>query len=135
MFYSERESLAWLGGLFDGEGCLSLRINKNRNWGAIVFQFRMTDKDSLDTASHIISKFLKKKCNVLGPYKTKNKPQYKDLFCLDVTNRNDVYALIVAIWPYVNERRKSKFKEFIDWYKTTNYHNKTKKVRLDNGCI
>lgn len=127
MFYSERESLAWLGGLFDGEGCISLRVNKEKNWSSIVFQFRMTDKDSLDTASKVISDFLKRHCKVVGPYTDPKKPHHKPIYALDVTNRNDVYALVVAIWPYVNERRKGKIFEFIEWYKTTDYRNKSRK--------
>ena len=130
MFASTREGLVWLGGLFDGEGCLSVRHNREKGWSASVIQFRMTDKDSLERAATVLSSFLGKDCRVLGPYKQRprtDRGKCKDIYCLDVTNRNDVYAVIVAIWPFVNTRRQIRFGEFVDWYKTTSYHNKSRK--------
>ena len=82
------------------------------------------EEAKLKTAAKVVEKFLNKSVKIHGPYAQRARTptgKCKDIYSLDINNRNDVYALTSAIWPYVNNRRKEKFIEFFNWYKTTEY--------------
>lgn len=112
-----RENLAWAAGLIEGEGCFVDRIPKTRKRvtpildGWLPHDFRicvvMTDRDVLQKLKDILG------CGRLtGPTrsgKSTNKPRYSYNICV----HRHVYAIAVALYPYMGIRRKDRIKELI----------------------
>ena len=99
-----RENLAWLAGLFEGEGCISTHQGKTGRayW---ILQIQMTDEDVVRRAAEVAGAGM-----VTGPYSSRRenrKPQWAWRAC----KRGDVYALLVALWPWLRTRRRARARE------------------------
>jgi hypothetical protein len=90
-----RENIAWIAGLFEGEGCIDMHGSNSR------LILNMTDEDVIRKLRRIAGVGA-----VYGPRKIA-KPHHKPIFCWKVTNRLDVYALLAAIYPFMGVRRAS----------------------------
>ena len=93
-----RENIAWLAGLFEGEGCI--QIDKH----GFYLTINMTDEDVLRRVQKITDSG-----SVTGPmFRSKN---HKPLWKWKVRWASESYALLVAIWPYLLSRRQTKATE------------------------
>lgn len=101
-------NIAWLAGLYEGEGSLSRKISGGSPWQLVI---QMTDKDVLDRIENIVG-FGK----VYMRKKQENQPTYRQAYVYNINRREYIQAFIAMIWPYLGERRKAKAKEYLDWY-------------------
>lgn len=94
-----REDLIWLAGIFEGEGCITIRAGKTA-----TLTVSMTDEDVVLRVQQAA-----KLGTVNGPY---NKgPGRKPMWTWDLHRREHVYALLVAMYPWLGNRRKEKARE------------------------
>lgn len=102
-FKSEDQLYAWAGGLFDGEGTIS--IDKNKIRVAVV----MTDFDILETF----------KLNFGGSLieQTKRVDYYKDQWRWSLTNNQESCLFLTKILPFLHSRRTLRAQEAIALYK------------------
>lgn len=102
-----RENLAWAGGLFEGEGCISLD-KKPAGKKSARLRITSTDKDVLDRFRMIIG------VGVLnGPYINRRHPHYKPKWAYSASGGRSVYPVLVALWPFLCSRRQAKAEEAI----------------------
>lgn len=93
-----REELAWAGGLFEGEGSLSLTTGRSGAKGTRA-AVHMTDRDILERFAVAVGLG-----SITGPYArgVDRKPMYSW-----VTSRfESVQALIAMLWPWLGARRR-----------------------------
>lgn len=94
-----RENLAWAGGLFEGEGSITITP------GCAVMRISMTDKDVLERFRGIVGTG-----QLYGPKPVRmahHKPQWE--WYLGVGY--EVQALLTALWPFLGERRKARVEQ------------------------
>ncbi len=106
-----RENIAWLAGLMEGEACFVLCFKQNQNgtrypWFSV--SVNMTDGDVVDKAARITGMG-----NYSGPWPQKN-PKHKPFYRWNVTKREYVYALLVALYPFMGLRRKAKIESILE---------------------
>lgn len=101
-----RENLAWLAGIFEGEGTIRwTKAAPKRDDGShpggqsLDLSIAMTDEDVLRRVAEIAGVG-----KVFGPYQPKPETR-KPIFTYKVTGANG-YALIVAIFQWLHSRRK-----------------------------
>jgi hypothetical protein len=99
------DSIAWMAGLFEGEGCISIHQNK----GYCQLQLKSTDED-------VLMKFAK----LAG---TTNKITYyerpgtlKNVWMWQTGNRKDVTRILELLFPYFGERRACATLNVFDYY-------------------
>lgn len=105
-----RENLAWAAGLFEGEGCLSVSKKTGKQFVNIQIGLHERDKDVLEKLALILGG------KVLGPYK----PQKNATGGMVVwmrSQKEDVYAICAALFPFLGLRRQEKMLEFFEWFK------------------
>lgn len=96
-----RENLAWVAGIIEGEGC----IGGIKGYKSGRITIRMTDLDVLETVKKIAG------CGyIYGPQTRLN---CKDIWSFNIHNRRHVYALARAIYPWLHKRRREKVAETI----------------------
>src|ERR1051325_242005 len=91
--------IAWLAGLFEGEGCVSF-TGKN----CVQVSINMTDKDIIERAYKLFGEK-----GSFRYYKSKN-PNHKDTWNWAVSERDQAIELITLLLPWMGERRSSKMK-------------------------
>lgn len=97
-----RENLAWLAGLFDGEGCIRTPPSKpGRRCRPPNLKVQMTDVDLVRRAASIAG------CGTLSSSQPRPHQRLR-IYSWDVTKQLDVYALLIALWPWFGERRRAK---------------------------
>ena len=103
------KSIEWAAGLFEGEGCLSYDKSGYGRWHCII---EMTDYDCLHDFYATIN------CGSL--FKVNKRPNapshYKPVYKWVVNKKDHIFNIVQHLFPYVNERRQEKFKEFLAWY-------------------
>jgi hypothetical protein len=105
--------IAWLAGLIEGEGCISLRMN-DRGYARPTVAVSMTDLDVLERAHRVSG------LGTIKPRKWNNKPaHWKDAWIWSISGRDDLYALLVAIYRFMGKRRGARIMEIVRWYRTT----------------
>ena len=98
-----RENLAWMAGLFEGEGCINTRAN-----GAVILKMGMTDEDVVRKFHAMIG------CGTVGnPIYHKTMPHYKPHWDWQVSGSERVQAILAAFWVFLGDRRKSRAIEAI----------------------
>ena len=101
------KSIEWAAGLFEGEGWLYQKKDKPHLWQLGV---RMTDKDVLESIHAIMGVgYLR------GPFKGA-KDHYKNNYTWRVYTTADIFKVICEFYPYMGERRRAKFDEFLTTY-------------------
>ena len=107
-----RESLAWLAGLIEGEGSFSITADCRY----IRIKVKMTDEDVVRQAQLVAAMG-----TVGGPYDSG--PRRKDQWQWVVTDSNEAYALMIALYPWLGQRRQARIREITpQWlsYRATN---------------
>lgn len=90
--------IAWLAGLFEGEGCICLRPGGTR------LTIEMTDEDIINRVAELTGLG-----SVIRLEKRKQKggkPNHKDSWKWYIGYREDVKNVLVAIYPYLGIRRR-----------------------------
>mgnify|MGYP000906161457 CR=1 len=100
-----RETLAWMGGLYEGEGSVSIP-KKN---SPFRLRIKSTDRD-------VLIRFQKyAKCGgTSGPFKASGLGK-KDVWEFAVTGRR-AFALAVALWSFLGARRRFQLKAALTAY-------------------
>ena len=99
---------AWAAGLYEGEGYLSTK-GKANGWRLAV---RMTDYDVVKAFHDTIQVG-----KMYGPCRPPSKPDHhKSHWEVYVHNKHDIFKVICDFYPYVGERRRAKFDEFLTTY-------------------
>ncbi len=104
----KREDLMWAVGLFEGEGTIT-RFNsssKNSGWELSI---KMTDLDVLEKFHNIIK--LGKISYITSPSIPKH---WKKTYRWRIRSSKDVYAVLVAFYPFLGNRRKEKALQVIE---------------------
>lgn len=96
MLELSRENIAWVAGLFEGEGSI-------RQSDRPYFEITQVDRESLDKAFSIFPFG-----RVYGPYNNKKGRQAYHRWI--VCKFEHVQAIMAAIWPWLSNRRKAQFK-------------------------
>lgn len=99
-----RERLAWVAGLFEGEGCIA-HTKKTGQWQLVV---QTTDQD--------VARRLHEWTNVgtvRGPIDRGHKP----FWIWSTGNRAHVYGLLVALHPWLCGRRRERAMECLTYFK------------------
>jgi len=101
-------SIEWSAGLYEGEGCLTLN-SKTGKWRMGV---EMTDGDVVKAFADSVEVG-----HYRGPYRRPDRPQrFKSTYFWDATKPSDIFKVICDFYPYVGERRRAKFDEFLTTY-------------------
>jgi|SRR6185437_4290006 len=99
------DEIAWLAGIFEGEGTLDF----DKKCNTVRMTICMTDKDVLDRVCQVagFGKVIPKTSpSRMGP---KKKPMYQ----WRIGNRAECLLLANAIFPWLGERRKARISEAI----------------------
>lgn len=108
MTYWTREDLAWVAGIYEGEGCLSLRDNGYKgNNKYVTMRICMTDKDILDRVARIIGMGDVKL--ITPPSRAGKKPMYE----WKLGRWDQWYPFVMAIFQWLGERRQAKVVEAV----------------------
>jgi hypothetical protein len=95
-------SIAWAAGLFEGEGCVSLRLDKACPHMTVILA--ETDRDVVEEWASIWG------LKVDGPYE-RGGGKHKDVWYAQTGRFDRVMTILGAMWPYLKERRREKIKE------------------------
>lgn len=93
---------AWAAGLFEGEGCVSI---KRTPYGRVNVRVSIgsTDRDVLEKFARVFGG------RVLGPYE--KKPGRKPLYYWGVGGYASLKRIFAAFEPYLGDRRRARFLE------------------------
>lgn len=109
-----KDDIAWVAGLFEGEGCFSILKQRNGvHYPKAVIS--MTDADII-ARFHTIVGFGR----VTIKHRRPNTPEhYKLLSEWRAHSFEDAQQLIAMLWPWLGERRKARAKEILAAYHAT----------------
>jgi hypothetical protein len=94
-----RENLAWAAGIIEGEGCWkSVKVNSGTL--AVV----MTDEDTILKLKDVIGG---------GSIKTRILPSGKTAWVYTLCTGRAVYAIAVAVWPWMSKRRRQQIRTML----------------------
>jgi hypothetical protein len=102
------KSIEWAAGLYEGEGALTTQ-GKSGYWRLCL---EMTDYDVVKNFHETIGVG-----KMYGPWKPPSKLEhYKPHWVVRVNNKDDIFKVICDFYPYMGERRRAKFDEFLTTY-------------------
>lgn len=97
-----REGLAWAAGLFEGEGCIAVsRKGNHTQWSMILAS---TDHDVLERFLEVTGMG-----SITGPFQ--REANHKPHWIWRTGKRANVYALAVALHPWLGVRRQERVME------------------------
>ena len=99
-------SIEWATGLYEGEGWLTQ--DKKGYWQMAI---KMTDYDCLKYFHEIVGVG-----SLRGPYQNNAAEHYKPYWLWRSSNPADIFNVVAEFYPYVCERRRAKFDEFLTTY-------------------
>lgn len=109
---------AWMAGLFEGEGSISISKKK----GYCYLQLVSTDEDVLYKFARLAD------CKNKITYCPRRPHQNKDAYKWQVGNREDVTRLLTEWLPFFGDRRSAKANEVLQFYNDRN--NRTKSAAV-----
>ena len=104
------KSIEWAAGLYEGEGYLTYDSNAKK-W---LLGIEMTDADVLQEFHETVEVG-----RFRGPYKRpcdETNPNKKPTYFWSVRKKADIFKVICDFYPYMGERRRAKFDEFLTTY-------------------
>ena len=110
--------IAWMSGLFEGEGSISISKKK----GYCYLQLVSTDEDILYKFARLAN------CKNKITYCKRRPHQNKDHWKWQVGNREDVTRLLTLMLPYLGDRRSAKANEVLTFYNDRNNRNQSAAV-------
>lgn len=104
-----REGLAWAAGLFEGEGSIICRRQcvKGRDYDQWSLTLASTDLDIIERIHKIIGFG-----HITGPYHPKGST--KPVWNWRITKASHTYAVLVALYPWLGERRRARAQECLE---------------------
>lgn len=104
-YHPNREELAWAGGFFEGEGCIS-QAKKASN---IAFRLSLvnTDLEDLERFHRAVGGVGK----VYGPYSYKDRPTHKPQWQWVCQRFETAQAVLAMLWPGLSTRRRETARE------------------------
>lgn len=109
--YTSETEIAYLAGIFDGEGCLgyhgTIRSDTNKprdNW---VIELQMSDEDVVKRFADYIDNSIRI-CKKLD--------NRKQIWRTQTGKRDSIFRIVCDFYPYLSARRREKCDEFIAWY-------------------
>ena len=96
--------LAWLAGLYEGEGSVSAIHRAGDRIGAprLCVVIGMTDYDVIERAQQVVAMG-----RIFGPYSQGKYPRAKPMWQWRVQRADQATALLLALWPWLHARRRS----------------------------
>ena len=98
-------SISWLAGILEGEGCF-LISGRGRGSGTPVVQLQMTDGDVVERAAALMG------ARVL--HRSGRTPAHKDIWRANVYSDGAI-DVMRAILPFMGERRAARISEILSW--------------------
>ncbi len=110
-YFTNQADVAWAAGLFEGEGCLTWHSVPDTVAGRrFKVSIGSNDKDVLDKFAALFPVG-----KVRGPYKDgKGRRVSWQYQC---TIAEHVYAVVVALYPWLCSRRKARIEQFLTLFK------------------
>jgi len=102
-----RGNVLWFAGLFEGEGFFRFCPKGRRSMG---IRIKMTDRDVLEKAQSAFGGGIWDRQKIL-------KPQHRQSYTWMLDARDQAYALLVAIYPFLGLRRQGQVEKWIEQYK------------------
>ena len=110
-----KEQIAWVAGVFEGEGTFTYRTYSGTGRKQITLRIVMTDLDIITRLYEYTGLG-----NIYGPYTSsqlkKDGTLRKVSYHWAITKQSDVIALGEVLKPWLGERRKNKFDEIKKYY-------------------
>lgn len=106
--------VAWLAGLVEGEGCLSIKKEKKstRACNTIHLHIGMCDRDIIARAGELLG------CKVLGPYKHPGDDGFKRKVQWRVVATGGLAAAwMMTLYPFFGERRKQAVRDCLAFWR------------------
>jgi hypothetical protein len=98
-------SIEWAAGIYEGEGTLSKKTSCN-SWKMAV---KMTDFDIVKDFHRVVDAG-----SLGGPYHSASmKSHYLPYYTWATYNKDLIFKVICDFYPYMGERRRAKFDEFL----------------------
>ena len=101
-------NIAWVAGLFEGEGCISVNkpANENRTYQHVQLRITSTDKDVLDGVVSILGG------NISNPRMADKSTKPFWQWC--ISSKPEVYKTLLLLYPYLSSRRSAKADEALE---------------------
>lgn len=114
----KQTDIAWLAGLYEGEGCLFLgkriKSQKYNRQGEILYQWDITSTDN---------DILERACAIIGFGKVINvgkaEKHHKDRYRYRLNSAHEIYKVMKLVYPWLGDRRKQKADDFFKFYEST----------------
>lgn len=97
-----RENLAWCGGLFEGEGCITFTKD------SVKLILKMTDEDAVRRFADIIGLG-----RVRGPLTETSALSKKPFWEWNVSRGSECQAVLAALWAFLCSRRRARAEEML----------------------
>lgn len=97
--------IAWMAGLFEGEGCIYVLNQKNNYW---YLKVTMCDKDVVDRFYELAG------CGNVKEDPPPKKENWSQSYTWLVGDRQNVRRLLLMFLPFLGERRKARALEAIE---------------------
>jgi hypothetical protein len=104
--YELQVDVAWLAGIFDGEGCLSMPTNGRGNGYALRFEIYNTDSSLLEKASRIISELHLPHSNKEALKSKFNSFSKKAGNRITMTQRENCIVLLEYLLPHLTGKKQ-----------------------------
>ncbi len=124
-----KEDLAWMSGIWDGEGCIRAAFNKsaiNDNPTLKIEAFvKNTDVFMIRKLSQILYDLGIKFCFVLSKEHTDNyDTHHKEIICIKISGKGNVWKLLTVMFPYLitKKHQASLAIELIEYRESLGYH-------------
>lgn len=107
---TEEGLIGWAAGIYEGEGCFSMRWSTSRNQNKRYPQIAIvsTDLDVLEDWKAIVG------YGNINLRKTKNPLGQKPIYCLTIGARSQIVKVIEMLWPYLSNRRRQSIMDGLD---------------------
>lgn len=127
------EKIAWMAGIWDGEGCLRAATRKNvvNNNPTLFFEafVKNTDVLMIREISKILHACKIKFCFFLQKsHVDKDRVNHKKIICIKVSGKGNVWKLLTLMFPYLITKKKqaSLMLQLIEYRESLGYHGPAK---------